>query len=147
MQYLCGAAHWRDIVLAVGPGVLIPRPETEGMVDIVADALQADAEQSRALLDSTWLDLGTGSGILSRRHDANTRGEAHLRTACPDMRLRSCVAASACGLHQSVMGSSPRFKSLMYLCKHVEVSARLYTLCTFCGAPGHVSPSCVRHCQ
>lgn len=29
LQYLINAAFWRDLVLAVGPGVLIPRPETE----------------------------------------------------------------------------------------------------------------------
>ncbi len=28
-QYLIASAHWREHVLAVGPGVLIPRPETE----------------------------------------------------------------------------------------------------------------------
>ncbi len=33
LQYLCNLAHWRDITLAVGPGVLIPRPETELLVD------------------------------------------------------------------------------------------------------------------
>ena len=33
LQYLTGAAHWRDLVLAVGPGVLIPRPETELLID------------------------------------------------------------------------------------------------------------------
>jgi release factor glutamine methyltransferase len=33
LQYLTGSAHWRDLVLAVGPGVLIPRPETELLID------------------------------------------------------------------------------------------------------------------
>ena len=33
LQYLTNAAHWRQFVLAVGPGVLIPRPETELLVD------------------------------------------------------------------------------------------------------------------
>lgn len=28
-QYLIASSHWRQHVLAVGPGVLIPRPETE----------------------------------------------------------------------------------------------------------------------
>jgi release factor glutamine methyltransferase len=28
-QYLIASAHWRQHILAVGPGVLIPRPETE----------------------------------------------------------------------------------------------------------------------
>ncbi len=33
LQYLTNAAHWRDMLLAVGPGVLIPRPETELLVE------------------------------------------------------------------------------------------------------------------
>lgn len=35
LQYLTGAAHWRGLVLAVGPGSLIPRPETECLLDFV----------------------------------------------------------------------------------------------------------------
>jgi release factor glutamine methyltransferase len=31
-QYLVATAHWRDLVLMVQPGVLIPRPETELLV-------------------------------------------------------------------------------------------------------------------
>lgn len=37
LQYLTGSAHWRDFVLAVGPGVLIPRPETELMIDFARE--------------------------------------------------------------------------------------------------------------
>lgn len=33
LQYLNNCCHWRDMVLAVGPGVLIPRPETELLID------------------------------------------------------------------------------------------------------------------
>lgn len=57
-QYLVGAAHWRDLVLAVGPGVLIPRPETEQMVDLAAAALS----QRPHLSGLPWADLGCGSG-------------------------------------------------------------------------------------
>jgi methylase of polypeptide subunit release factors len=37
IQYLTNCVHWRDLVLAVGPGVLIPRPETEQMVDLAEE--------------------------------------------------------------------------------------------------------------
>ena len=37
LQYLTGAAHWRDLVLAVGAGVLIPRPETELLIDFAQE--------------------------------------------------------------------------------------------------------------
>ena len=61
LQYLTASAHWRDIVLAVGPGTLIPRPETEQLVDLAAAA----ARDSPDLATGQWLDLGTGSGALA----------------------------------------------------------------------------------
>jgi HemK-like putative methylase len=60
-QYLLAAAHWRDLVLAVGPGILVPRPETELMIDLAAAAL----ESNPALVTLPWADLGTGSGALA----------------------------------------------------------------------------------
>ena len=38
LQYITGKAYFRDLVLSVDPSVLIPRPETELLVDFV-DAL------------------------------------------------------------------------------------------------------------
>ena len=61
LQYLTSAAYWRDVVLSVGPGVLIPRPETELVLDFVAEAVAAAPGLSRG----TWVDLGTGSGALA----------------------------------------------------------------------------------
>ena len=60
-QYLISAAHWREFVLAVGPGVLVPRPETEQMIDMAAAAIDADPRLAAA----PWADLGTGSGALA----------------------------------------------------------------------------------
>lgn len=60
-QYLLNAAHWREFVLAVGPGVLVPRPETEQMIDMAAAAVDADPR----LAGAPWADLGTGSGALA----------------------------------------------------------------------------------
>lgn len=34
-QYLISAAHWHSYVLSVGPGVLVPRPETEIFPELV----------------------------------------------------------------------------------------------------------------
>ena len=36
LQYLNNCCHWRDMILAVGPGVLIPRPETELLIDFAS---------------------------------------------------------------------------------------------------------------
>jgi methylase of polypeptide subunit release factors len=60
LQYLVGLQHWHDMTFAVGPGVLIPRPETYRIVELVADALARDA----ALASAPWVDMGCGSGEL-----------------------------------------------------------------------------------
>ena len=62
LQYVTGASHWRDMVLAVGPGVLVPRPETETLVDL---ASAAAAVAPPAVTTSPWVDAGTGSGALA----------------------------------------------------------------------------------
>ncbi|XP_066356650.1 uncharacterized protein [Miscanthus floridulus] len=56
-QYVVGNEHWRDLVVAVAEGVLIPRPETEAVVDVVR-AVEGFA-------DGWWADLGTGSGAIA----------------------------------------------------------------------------------
>ncbi|GFH06595.1 uncharacterized protein HaLaN_01250 [Haematococcus lacustris] len=61
LQYLTASAHWRNHVLAVGPGVLIPRPETEIFPDLVSAAVAK--RPGLALLP--WADLGTGSGAIA----------------------------------------------------------------------------------
>lgn len=60
-QYVVGCEYWRDLVLSVEEGVLIPRPETEMIVDLVNDAVNENEE----LRDGLWADLGTGSGALA----------------------------------------------------------------------------------
>ena len=61
LQYISHSAFWRDMVLSVGRGVLIPRPETELMIDFVLEAAEASPRLGRGL----WADLGTGSGALA----------------------------------------------------------------------------------
>ncbi|CAL4897780.1 unnamed protein product [Urochloa decumbens] len=56
-QYVVGNEHWRDMVVAVREGVLIPRPETEGVVDMVRGV--------EGFEDGWWADLGTGSGAIA----------------------------------------------------------------------------------
>ena len=59
IQYLCGIAFWRDLKLKVTDKVLIPRPETELIIDIV---FKIFGKQSQKL---TFAELGTGSGAIS----------------------------------------------------------------------------------
>jgi release factor glutamine methyltransferase len=59
VQYLIGKTFWRDFELVVSPAVLIPRPETESIIDIAID-LSTSAQQQ-----GIWVDLGTGSGAIA----------------------------------------------------------------------------------
>jgi release factor glutamine methyltransferase len=58
VQYLAGFTTWRSFDLRVTPDVLIPRPETEAIIDL---AIEAAGE----CLDGDWVDLGTGSGAIA----------------------------------------------------------------------------------
>ena len=49
LQYLTNSAHWGDLVLAVGPGVLVPRPETFCLIEF---AQQVVAPSSSLLVDN-----------------------------------------------------------------------------------------------
>ena len=59
VQYLVGKTFWRDFELVVSPAVLIPRPETESIIDIALAASNSLQQQS------IWVDLGTGSGAIA----------------------------------------------------------------------------------
>lgn len=63
LQYLVGRCPWRDLELQVAAGVLIPRQETELLVDLALSLFTAsDGSKAWPLL---WADLGTGSGCLA----------------------------------------------------------------------------------
>jgi release factor glutamine methyltransferase len=57
LQYLIGTAGFRRCTLAVGPGVFVPRPETECLLDWCLAALPAHP--------STVVDLGAGCGAIA----------------------------------------------------------------------------------
>lgn len=61
VQYLLGKTSWRDLELIVSPAVLIPRPETELIIEIVLKARQ----DLKLREPEIWLDLGTGSGAIA----------------------------------------------------------------------------------
>jgi len=73
LQHLTGVAYFRNLELQVGPGVFVPRPETELLVDLAIDALSKAALADSALADATLaetgqpivVDLGTGSGAIA----------------------------------------------------------------------------------
>ena len=62
IAYLTGARAFYGREFHVAPGVLIPRPETELIVDVV---LERHSRESRNPVPLKILDLGTGSGCLA----------------------------------------------------------------------------------
>jgi release factor glutamine methyltransferase len=69
LQYLTGEQQFLDLVLGVAPGVFVPRPETEVLVERALDVLDGREAPSVA-------DVGTGTGAVAlaikrRRPDAS----------------------------------------------------------------------------
>ncbi|CAN5412603.1 peptide chain release factor N(5)-glutamine methyltransferase [soil metagenome] len=60
VQHITGRAPFRSLELAVGPGVFVPRPETESAAQIAIDALLAVPSPT-----PRGIDLGTGSGAIA----------------------------------------------------------------------------------
>ena len=63
VQYLVGKVSWRHFKLKVSPAVLIPRPETELLIDLVSEEVQK--KKNTKLISGNWVDLGTGSGAIA----------------------------------------------------------------------------------
>ncbi|MGP1375516.1 MAG: peptide chain release factor N(5)-glutamine methyltransferase [Almyronema sp.] len=64
VQYLVGEVPWRELTLQVSPAVLIPRPETELIVELAVERVK-QSPISEQLRCGTWVDLGTGSGAIA----------------------------------------------------------------------------------
>jgi len=90
VQYLVGVAPWRQFSLNVSPAVLIPRPETELLIDLAIAAVNNRADNAN-IPHSTprarrhWADLGTGSGAIA----------IGLATAFPDAAIHAVDLSAA----------------------------------------------------
>ncbi|QEO10377.1 peptide chain release factor N(5)-glutamine methyltransferase [Protaetiibacter larvae] len=60
LQHITGRAPFRSLELAVGPGVFVPRPETEFVAQLAIDALWAVPSERPVAVD-----LGAGSGAIA----------------------------------------------------------------------------------
>jgi len=60
--YLVGQREFHGLTLAVAPAVLVPRPDTETLVDWALDLLHGELRDAPA---PAVLDLGTGSGAIA----------------------------------------------------------------------------------
>ena len=65
IQYILGKAHFFDFMLHVNPHVLIPRPETEELVDFIVKDYYSANQQKKSDHSSSVLDIGTGSGCIA----------------------------------------------------------------------------------
>lgn len=77
LQHITGKAAFRMLELSVGPGVFIPRPETENVTQLDIDYLRSIQGPALAL------DIGTGSGAIA----------LSLATEVPDIRVIAVEAS------------------------------------------------------
>jgi len=82
LQHLTGRAAFRGIELEVGPGVFVPRPETESVAQFAIDALAAASVEAAAQDESgpIAVDLCTGSGAIA--------------LASPECSARACFSSA-----------------------------------------------------
>lgn len=85
IQYLLGNQEFYGRNFAVGPGVLIPRPETELLVDVCLERLDA-----MVLPNPRVLDVGTGSGDIAVTLAAE---RPRLRVTATDISRRALAVA------------------------------------------------------
>ena len=99
LQHLVGLCPWRDVLLESSPAALIPRQETEVLVDLALS-------QFKTTPPARWADLGTGSGPLAvslarawptvQGHGVDLSCDAlHLA----ERNLKRCAPHHNCSLH------------------------------------------------
>jgi release factor glutamine methyltransferase len=71
LQHITGTAAFRSLELAVGPGVFIPRFETEQVTQIAIDFLNSLPARPKAI------DVGTGSGAIAISLAKETNAEVY----------------------------------------------------------------------
>jgi len=100
VQYITGRAAFRGLDLAVDSAVLIPRPETEGLVDAVLAVLREELARWR---EPRVLDLGTGSGAIAIALAAEWPAALVTATDASEEALVVARAnAAACGLAERI---------------------------------------------
>lgn len=100
LQYITGTAHFYGLEFEVTPDVLIPRPETEILVDLVRQWIQQHPESTTAI------DLGTGSGCIpiavAHHHPNVTWTGIDVSAAALDVAHRNADRAAVSGSIQWV---------------------------------------------
>jgi release factor glutamine methyltransferase len=86
VQYVVGFAWFYGLKFKVNPFVLIPRPETEELVEWILDTTKKDAR-----LDAAVLDIGTGSGCIPVTLKVKN---GQLSVSCLDVSESALITAS-----------------------------------------------------
>ena len=84
-KYIVGSAPFRYLEYEVGPGVLIPRPETEVMVDEVLHQLNAFPDPV------SLVDLGSGSGAIAISIASETAGKKEVHVVAVEKSEQALV--------------------------------------------------------
>ncbi|WP_455204187.1 peptide chain release factor N(5)-glutamine methyltransferase [Kaarinaea lacus] len=103
IAYLTGTKEFWDLTLKVSPAVLIPRPETEHLVELALERIPTDAPWHIA-------DLGTGSGAIALAI-AKHRPQCQLWASdvCPDALAIAQQNAQLNGIDNISFGLGPWF--------------------------------------
>lgn len=127
LQYVTGVATFHGHRLMVGQGVLIPRPETEWLVDTAITACQQAATISPQAATPRILDIGTGSGCvaigikLALPHSCveawdisdtaldTAMRNAHMLNADITVRKRDALTATCDGERWDIIASNPPY--------------------------------------
>lgn len=99
VAYLTGTREFHGLTLGVTPSVLVPRPETEVLVDWAIDLLHGDLGKCPS---PTVIDLGTGSGAIAL---AVAAGCPHARVTATDI---SDCALTVAGSNMRQLRTAPR---------------------------------------
>ncbi len=65
VAYILGRAYFRRLCLEVSPAVLIPRPETEELVEVALEVVRRRPPLGRPAAAPRAVDVGTGSGAIA----------------------------------------------------------------------------------
>ena len=103
LQYVTGDTAFRHIIVRCEPEVLIPRPETELLVDFVLDGLPraADGTPMPALV----LEVGTGTGCI----------------ACSLARERAKTHVVATDVSPAAIALATRNRDALHLAPYVDI--------------------------
>ncbi len=100
LQHITSVAYFRNLELAVGKGVFVPRPETEIVVQLAIDELNT----SKAA-DPIAVDLGTGSGAIAlAMHTEVARAKVFAVEVSPDAHKFASANFTRYGLSGPMLG-------------------------------------------